>query len=245
MYYRCLDLFYKGFWTTLDWIYPPECASCDEPGFRICKVCEDKITYLEGSFCRRCGEPIRNGLPLCEVCQINLPPYTALRSLAWYDGVIRACIQDLKYNQNQGLGVWFAVRLSALFKAEGWHADFVVPVPLSKLRMKERGYNQAALIARSLAASLQLPYKPYGLIRPVDTRSQVGLSAEQRHQNVAGAFKAEPAVVRDKSILVIDDVMTTGATLNAVSHTLFGVGAKAVYCLTVARFSPKLKHDLA
>ena len=247
MIYRFLDLFYKGFWTTLDWIYPPICASCGEPGYRVCKTCENKIAFLEGSLCSRCGEPIRNELPLCDICQINLPPYIAARNLAWYDGVTRACIQDLKYNQNQGLGEWFAARLAALFNDEGWHADLVVPVPLSENRMRERGYNQAGLIARPLAASLHLPYKPYGLTRPFDTRSQVGLSADQRHKNVAGAFNAEPAIVREKSTLVIDDVMTTGATLNAVSQTLIDAGAKDVYCLTIARFSPKvkkLKQDL-
>ena len=204
--------------------------------------CRRPSLLLPG-LCSRCGEPISPNFSICETCLHNFPHYQFARNLAWYDGVIKACVQELKYRQNQSLGEWFAARLMPLYNAESWQADLVVPVPLSENRMKERGYNQAALIARPLAACLNLPYKPFGLTRVIDTRSQVGLPADQRKVNVAGAFRAEPVVVQKKSILVIDDVMTTGATLNAVSQALIHMGAKSVNCLTIARFK-KQDHDL-
>jgi ComF family protein len=165
------------------------------------------------------------------------PAYTAMRNLATYEGVVRECIHALKYENNQGLGEFFVGWLAKIVLEEGWLIDVVIPVPLSSNRMRERGYNQSALIARPMAARLGVRHNPFGLHRIRDTHSQVGLSGEERHQNVLGAFEAVPAIVDGMKVLLIDDVMTTGATMSACANSLNLAGAKAVYCLTIARFA--------
>jgi ComF family protein len=108
-------------------------------------------------------------------------------------------------------------------------------VPLSKERYQQRGYNQAGLLARPVALALNIPYQPKALERWRDTVSQVGLSADQRMDNVVGAFKASQGLVKDRSILVIDDVTTTGATINSCAQALLQAGASEVFALTLAR----------
>ncbi|MBW6466904.1 MAG: ComF family protein [Brevefilum sp.] len=234
---QVVDYVYKGFWKTLDWIYPPVCASCGEPGFRLCADCQVKIRYLTGKRCVICGEPLKRGCELCADCQANPPPYRAMRNLAVYEGVMRDCIHALKYDSNQGLGEFFCDSLAALVAEGGWAPDLVMPVPLSPMRMAERGYNQAACIAKPLAARLGRRYHPFGIERIRDTPSQVGLSGEARRRNVAGAFKAHLDVVAGKVVLMVDDVMTTGSTMEACAGALLDAGAEGVYCLTLGRFA--------
>jgi len=155
--------------------------------------------------------------------------------MAKYEGVIRECIHSLKYENNQSLGEYFSRELIACIKAEDWSLDVVIPVPLSSFRIKERGYNQSALLARPLAMGLSLRYQPHGLKRIRNTQSQVELTAVERRRNVAGAFQAEPEIVQDKNILLVDDVTTTGATLYECSRALRAGGANGVYCITIAR----------
>ena len=166
-----------------------------------------------------------------------MPKFDAARSLAIYGGVIRECIHSLKYKNNRSLGKYFADYLLQIVSKEAWHIDLVVPVPLSKERFRERGYNQAAAVAHPLALFLERPYQPFSLEQVRDTRSQVGLSAEERRLNVVDAFEAVPELVHKKDILLIDDVKTTGATLSACAGALKIAGADNVFCVTIARFS--------
>jgi ComF family protein len=133
------------------------------------------------------------------------------------------------------LGDSLAAYMLPALEETGWRADLVLPVPLSKPRRRERGYNQAGLIARPLALALGLPYVPKALARCRDTRSQVGLSREQRRQNVNGVFQAGSEQVRDRRVLLIDDVATTGSTLSAAAGALLASGASQVYAFTAAR----------
>ncbi len=116
-----------------------------------------------------------------------------------------------------------------------WAVDLVIPVPLSPGRSVERGYNQAALLARPLALFTGLDYRPKGLVRCRETRSQVGLSLSERRLNVAGAFQANPSMVSGRSVLSVDDVTTSGTTLQACAEALLAAGAKNVFALTLAR----------
>jgi ComF family protein len=122
-----------------------------------------------------------------------------------------------------------------LFELQGWDVGIVAPVPLGIARLKERGYNQAALIARPFSLALGLPYAPEALQRRRETHSQVGLSIAERKENVAGAFSARRDVVASRSVLLIDDVATSSATLDACASALRMDGANQVYCLTLAR----------
>jgi ComF family protein len=166
-----------------------------------------------------------------------------VRNLAEYRGVIRDCIHALKYEQNRGLGEFFSEWLAALVGEAGWSPELVMPVPLSKQRMAERGYNQAACLAKPLAACLGLCYHPFGIERTRDTPSQVGLSGEVRRQNVIGAFKAVAEIVANKRVLIVDDVMTTGSTMEACAQALRAAGSDEVYGLSLGRFAGFLNGD--
>lgn len=240
---RLAALIHKGFWRSLDWIYPPVCASCGEPGYRLCGDCQSEIKFIQGHRCATCGEPQLRPTECCAACQLRPPSYTAVRNLAVYRGVIRDCIHALKYDNNRGLGEFFSDWLAALVVEMGWSTDVVMPVPLSEKRMTERGYNQAACLAKPLAACLGLCYHPFGIERTRDTPSQVGLSGEARRQNVIGAFKALPEIVANKRVLIVDDVMTTGSTMEACAQALRAAGSWEVYGLTLGRFAGHPNDD--
>jgi ComF family protein len=121
----------------------------------------------------------------------------------------------------------------------GWTVDLVVPVPLGMRRLKERGYNQVGLIARPLALAMRLAYAPSALCRVRETRSQVGLTRAERHDNVHGAFQAAQRLVNGRKVLLMDDVATTGATLASCAEALCASGAQDVFALTVARALPR------
>lgn len=230
---------YSGFWKVLDWIYPPVCASCGEPGYRLCPDCYEKIQFLQGNKCQICGRIINETATQCVTCQTEPPPYDGFRSLGFYEGVIRDCVHALKYENNQSLGDFFSQMLVSLISKENWQLDMVTPVPLSAQRYRERGYNQSSLLAKPLAARLKVKFNPFAVRRIRHTPSQVGLSAEERRQNVIGAFQAENALVYRKSVLLVDDVMTTGATMTACAQAVRDAGARPVYCVTLARHLPR------
>lgn len=232
---------YSGLWTALDWIFPPECAACGEPGYRLCLTCQKKINFInyespnhEDLEHQMKSKRDRRGHFVPAFCSDS-------RHLAYYEGVLRECVHSLKYNENRGLGELFSRWLAALISQAGWRVDLAIPVPLSEQRFKARGYNQSALIAKPLAARLGTLYNAFGLKRILDTPSQVGLSAEERRRNVTHAFAAEGAIIRSRSVLLVDDVMTTGSTLSACANALSQAGAHAVYAVTVGRHFDKLK----
>jgi competence protein ComFC len=161
-----------------------------------------------------------------------------MRSWALFEGPIRNAIHSLKYRRNMALGDALARHLAAFVCTLGWHADLVVPVPLGRQRIKERGYNQAALLAMPVAYIQDWHYSPQAAFRIRETRSQVGLSAVERRENIADAFQSDPARVSGKIVLLIDDVTTTGATLTACSDALRNAGATTIYALTLARALP-------
>ena len=135
-----------------------------------------------------------------------------------------------------------AVQMAEFARGLGWKADVLIPAPLGQKRLKERGYNQVALVARPLAYELGIVYAPNGLKKTRETRSQVGLSAAERQANVAQAYQADPSVVKRKSVLLMDDVATTGSTIASCAESLLSAGAAEVYALTIARALSH--HDL-
>lgn len=124
--------------------------------------------------------------------------------------------------------------MAAFVEGLNWHIDLVIPIPLGKQRIKERGYNQVAMIAKPLAMAMGMRYAPNELMRYKETRSQVGLTKAERRKNVRDAFRAGAGVI-GKNVLVMDDVSTTGSTLSSSAEALYSAGAREVYALTVAR----------
>jgi competence protein ComFC len=230
-----------GFWNIIDWFYPPTCCGCGRVGFRICEDCLSKIQRIENKICVFCGEclPIRG---VCDRCKQNPPHFSALRSWGIFSGPLRQAIHSLKYNRNLGLGEFFAQYLLEIVQNEKWLFDIIVAVPLNHERLKERGYNQAEFLAKPLSMLLEKCYLPDSITRTKNTISQVGLSLEERQRNVSDAFMADSEKVRSKSILIIDDVTTTGSTMNSCAKSLRIAGAKTVLGLTLAR-AIKLADD--
>jgi len=225
---------YQWLWTGIDWLYPPRCAGCDQPGAHWCSDCQRVTQRISPPICLRCGQPNRNG-DVCPGCRRSPPSFEALRSWAAFQGPVRNAIHRLKYHKNIALGWWLAEALGEIFALSGWKVDLVTPVPLGLARLRERGYNQAALLAHPLALRCGLHYEPRAVIRTRETLSQVNLSVSERKLNVADAFRGDHRIVGGKVVLVVDDVATSGATLNACAEALLEAGCRQVYCLTLAR----------
>lgn len=158
-----------------------------------------------------------------------------MRSWAVFDSPIQNALHTLKYRHNIGLGESLAVGMAEFFKSLQWPVDIFIPVPLGKKRLKERGYNQVALVARPLAYEVGLQYSPRALWKARETRSQVGLTVSQRRENVQNAYQADPKAVKRKSVILMDDIATTGSTILACTDALLSAGARDVYAITIAR----------
>ena len=201
---------------------------------RWCIDCHRKVQVVKPPFCPVCGQPAASGM-VCQRCAVSPPRFAQLRSWAVFGGVLRSAILRLKYRHDVALGDVFSRFLVRCFMRQGWNVDCVIPVPLGLDRIAERGYNQASLLARPFAYELGLDYLPRAVKRVRETRSQVGLSIQERHDNVSDAFLARQSVVSGRRILLIDDVTTTGSTLNSCAGALLNAGAIQVFGLTLAR----------
>lgn len=234
---------YQFLWQALDWVYPPTCGGCARPGMRWCADCRQQVTVIGANCCPVCGQP---GQPvICQRCQSDPPPYAGLRSWGIFQGTLRNAIHTLKYKKDIGIGEALAAHMIELYSCQGWTIDLVTAVPLSCNRQKQRGYNQSRMLAHPLALALQKPFCPGAVQRIRETRTQVGLNAQERRLNVAGAFRAEREQVEGKTALVIDDVTTTGSTIQACARALLEAGAAAVYGMTLARAAgPHADADL-
>ncbi len=189
---------------------------------------------IQSPFCECCGQPIK-AAQVCFRCRQARPRYSALRSWAIFGGSLRQAVHRLKYKRDVGLGEVLSRPMTQVLQSQQWKIDLVCPVPLGVARLAERGFNQAALLARPIALSSGLIYSPHAVHREKETLSQVGLNFERRHHNVSGAFQANPAVTSGKNVLIVDDVATSGATLEACAQALLEAGATQVYALTLAR----------
>lgn len=165
-----------------------------------------------------------------------------MRSWAVFDYPVQNALHTLKYRRNAGIGVSLALHVSEFVRSLDWKVDLLIPVPLGKKRLKARGYNQVELVAEPLAYEIGWQYAPAALWKSRETRSQVGLSISQRKENVLGAYQADPEIVNCKSVLLMDDVATTGSTIQSCSRALLNAGARDVYALTIARALSH--HDL-
>ncbi len=229
----------------LDALLPPQCLTCDHPVSeqgQICASCFKDIAFLTHPFCPRCALPASHaqalGAGLCDQCQINPPPWHASRAALRYDTASRRLILPLKYADRTDLARPLA-RLMARAGAEILaEADLLIPVPLHPQRLRMRGYNQAALLARALELLSGVPACLDALVRLRATESLAEMSASLREATVAGAFalrKGRTIRIAEKRIVLIDDVLTSGATATACTQALLAAGAARVSLLVAAR----------
>ena len=219
-------------------IFPPTCAGCGKWGERFCQTCFANTRTISSDICQTCGEPLRqNKVLICERCKNSKNFFTAVRSWALYEDPLKKAIHNLKYQRNIGLGEVLAEPLAKFLIGTDWNIDLITAVPLDHDRKQERGYNQSVFLARPLSWLTMIPFDEKVIERIRKTRSQVGLSRDQRKENMDGAFCCQSEIANGKSVLIIDDVITTGATLNACANALIKSGAEQVFGLTLARSS--------
>ncbi len=231
---RSIYRLYQLAWGGLDWLYPPLCGGCGQSRARWCTDCQQQTEILPAAVCQICGS-VMKAPGICVQCRDCPPAFTALRSWATFNGPVRNALHRLKYQRDIALGEILSRHLIMLLSGQAWPVDFVAPVPIGVARRAERGYNQATFLALPLALAIGKAYLPTALAKTRDTRSQVGLNAAQRQANVANAFEANRRIVENHSVLIVDDVTTTGATIQACAEALLCAGARQVYGLTLAR----------
>jgi ComF family protein len=227
----------------LDTVYPPTCLACraatDQHG-ALCPRCWSAMRFIERPFCERLGTPFEHDLGqglISPQAMADPPVFARARAVARFeDGPARALAHRLKYSDRAELARpiarWMA-RAGAEVLAD---ADLLAPVPLHPLRLWRRRFNQAAALAAEISRQTGKPCDLGAMLRVKATRSQIGLSRAQRAENVQGAFHvANGAPVRGRNVVLVDDVLTSGATANAASRVLLRAGAKRVDVLVFAR----------
>lgn len=222
----------------LDLVFPPQCVLCKRSGHVLCTFCQETLPPLTGVRCQRCHMRITMD-GTCKQCQHRPLALSGLRSFSDYHGPLRTCIHALKYHGNIRLAEPLGHLLAKTYVAYRMHADIIIPVPLHLERQQQRGYNQSALLARACATEVKVPQREDIVIRQRATPAQVSLSMHQRQLNMRGAFRCTPAfttgALRGRKILIVDDVCTTGATIEACATSLFAAGAYSVWGLVLAR----------
>jgi len=218
----------------LDLLYPPHCVACGNMGAWLCAQCAEAIPLLKPPMCQRCGRPLaRPGL--CPTCRSRPSHLTGIRSVAPHSPPLLEAVHALKYEGLRALAESLGEVLAQHWRRAPLPVDVIVPVPLHDRRRRQRGYNQSALLARELGRRVELPLQERSLTRERNTRAQVGLSPGERWANVRGAFQCCSSDVRGARVLLFDDVMTTGATLEACASPLLEAGAAGVWAFTLTR----------
>lgn len=228
-------------------LFPRSCVGCGAsdptPLPHLCRDCLVELHPICDPYCRRCGRPawgLIDGDYECSLCREIRPAFDSARSVMLFEGIVAEMIRMLKYRR----ALWLAADLAS-FLQHGWETffpgrgfDMITYVPLHAWRRRRRGYNQAALLARDLGKRDRSILVRSCLIRTIPTASQTRLTASQRLTNVRGAFTVKTGSrkwLEGKRILLVDDVMTTGATASECARALKAAGAQKVHVLTVAR----------
>ncbi len=219
---------------TLEFLFPPVCPGCGRLGYPICPRCRAAIVAIQGFDCRICNRQL-DVADICGSCNAQAHSLERVYAAAVYSGPVRDAITRFKYNNHRFLAGALGELLARRIRGEALGSFRVAPVPLHRNRLKSRGYNQSALLGRCVSEKLGLQYEPNALERVRDTDPQVGRNLKARLANVKGAFGAGSADLDGKDILLVDDLSTTGATLEACAKAARNAGAASVRAVVLAR----------
>ncbi len=223
---------FKGM--ALDLLFPQWCVGCGKEGDFLCYSCRRSLPRITPPLCPRCGKPQPSGI-LCPGCVGWQAELDGIRSPFRFDGVIRQAIHQLKYRNLRAIAQPLAKLLQDFLSTNPMLGEVLMPVPLHQKRLRERGYNQSRLLAQELGKLINLPVVADCLIRQRHTPPQARTSTvDERRSNVANAFTCRNYRLQDKQVLLIDDVTTSGATLNACASALKSAGATSVWGLVLA-----------
>lgn len=224
----------------IDWIYPRRCPVCDRVvkiGSRICGDCIRKLYPVGENYCVKCGKELGNNeREYCEDCNTKTHEFIKGRGLYIYKGDIKKSIYSLKYHKRREYADFYGKEISEklgeyILKVA---PDALIPVPISRERMKKRGYNQAECIAKVIAKNLEIPMINDYVIRIKDTTPQKELDILERQNNLKKAFKIRRNDVKLDKVMIVDDIYTTGSTIDAVARALKKGGVNRVYFVVLA-----------
>jgi ComF family protein len=227
-------------------IFPPQCLGCAEimhpfNGQIFCPSCEEKINFITGNICHICGTTFPNSPAeshLCGDCLEKKPYFSYARAIFSYENIILNSIHQFKYKNNISEGEILASFMAGFSFPDIDFADYslIIPVPLHVKRLRKRGFNQSLILARAIAEEQKIPVDFSLLKRHKFTLTQTGSNKKERKQNIKGAFEvSDKKKISGKNIILIDDVYTTGATVNECAKTMIKAGAQRVSVLTLAR----------
>jgi len=220
----------------LDLFFPPRCPGCGRVGFTFCDACQGRIEPPTAPACIRCGHPAEaaGADDLCPTCRETPSSLNRIASSAIFAHPLRDAILELKYNDGRSLARPLGARMAAAWRQGNFTADVIIPVPLHAARLAERGYNQSALLARIVSREAGVPIDETVLVRTKATQQQATLKALERRKNVEDSFACRGDVA-GKNVVLVDDVCTTGSTLEACAVALRAAGAASVWAFTLAR----------
>lgn len=224
----------------LDILFPRTCPICqnivDDRGQKICEKCRPKLVYIREPICKKCGKQLDNMvIEYCYDCNKKTHNYDRGVSCFAYKGEIKNSIYQYKYNNKREYAGFY---IEEMIKEQGeqlkrWNPDIIIPIPLHKKRKKRRGFNQSELIARGIARYLEVPVDTSYILRTKNTKPLKELNDKERKESLQHAFIAGEGNCRWEKVLLVDDIYTTGSTIDAVAGLLKSKGVKRVYVLTI------------
>ncbi len=222
----------------LNLIYPPHCFVCGDIapwGYELCPTCRDRLPIIHTKRCAKCGKPVESTQTLCDDCRKRVHLFDEGRGLMVYDETMRQAMAYLKYKHRREYGYVMGKLLyeGSRDKLAKWQADAIVPIPIHKKRRRERGYNQAEEIARAVSDLAKIPLRPELLLRSHATVAMKKLNAKERQKNLQSAFVCPYHFRQGIRLILIDDIYTTGATIDAAAGVLKAAGCSNVFFLSV------------
>ena len=224
----------------MDIICPMTCPMCDkilDKNEKICTVCDKKLVYIFEPKCKKCGKELENErLEYCIDCSVKKHYFKTGIAAFKYDSMVSKSIYKFKYHNRRTYALFYGDAISKVYGSEirRWSCDVIIPVPIHNKRRIKRGYNQAELIARELSVKLGIPMDAKYMFRVGNTRPMKELDKTARKKNVEKAFKIYKNVVKYKKIILVDDIYTTGSTLDACAKTLLEAGATEIYFVSLS-----------